>query len=244
MKPVDRFSGRAGAYRAGRPSYPDAVLEALFAGLGDPQDVVAVDLGAGTGISSRLLAAFGARVYAVEPNAPMRAAAEPDARVTFVDATAEATGLVSAGADLVTAFQAFHWFDSPAALAEMRRLLRAGGRAAVIYNERDESDPVTRAYGDIVRRYATSDVENQRARAPLDFAAFGGWRETRSLVFSNTQAMDRAKVIARAASTSYLPSAGPAAAALHDALGSFIALHSIDGCVTMRLQTHVTIGEV
>jgi SAM-dependent methyltransferase len=243
VNPTERFSERAGAYRAGRPSYPEAAIAALFAGLGDPHALVAVDLGAGTGISSRVLAAHGARVLAVEPNAPMREAAEPDPRVTFVAATAEATGLADASADLVTAFQAFHWFDPAAALAEMRRIVRPDGRAAVIYNERDESDPVTHAYGEIVRRYAIGDIEERRARAPRDFCAFAGWRATRTLAFANAQPMDRDKVLARIGSTSYLPHDGPAAAAVRDEMDAFMREYLVDGTLVMRMQTLVTIGE-
>ncbi|HWT05379.1 MAG TPA: SAM-dependent methyltransferase, partial [Xanthomonadales bacterium] len=68
MSFTERFADRAGDYVAGRPSYPAAALDALFDGLGDAGDVLAADLGAGTGISSRLLAERGAQVLAIEPN--------------------------------------------------------------------------------------------------------------------------------------------------------------------------------
>ncbi|HTD33264.1 MAG TPA: class I SAM-dependent methyltransferase, partial [Candidatus Elarobacter sp.] len=145
MSFAGRFTDRAGDYVSGRPSYPPAAIDALLDGLGDPADVVVADLGAGTGISSRLLAERGAQVLAIEPNQAMREAAEPHPRVEWIAASAEHTGLGEASADLVTAFQAFHWFDQRAALDETVRILRPGGRAAVIYNERDERDPFTAA---------------------------------------------------------------------------------------------------
>ncbi|MBV9438785.1 MAG: class I SAM-dependent methyltransferase, partial [Candidatus Eremiobacteraeota bacterium] len=123
MRPTARFTKRADAYAAGRPSYPPAAIDALLDGLGDPSAVVAVDLGAGTGISSRLLAERGAQVLAVEPNAAMRAAAERHPRVEWIDGTAEQTGLAEASVDLVAAFQAFHWFHAPVALREAIRIL-------------------------------------------------------------------------------------------------------------------------
>ena len=172
MSFTDRFTGRAGAYAAGRPGYPAASIDVLFEGLGDPREVVAADLGAGTGISSRLLAERGATVLALEPNAAMREAAQPHARVQWLPGTAEATGLGEASIDLVTAFQAFHWFDHARALREMVRILRPGGRAAVVYNERDERDPFTAAYGELGAQYQTDETERRRADGLAAFAAF------------------------------------------------------------------------
>jgi len=95
-----------------------------------------LDLGAGTGKLTRLLVATGAEVVAVEPNADMRAAL-PGA----VDGSAEAIPLPDASVDAVTVAQAFHWFDSDAALAEIARILRPGGGLGLVWNERDESVP-------------------------------------------------------------------------------------------------------
>ena len=89
-----------------------------------PRDVFAADLGAGTGISSRLLAERGAHVLAIEPNQAMREAAEPHPHVEWVAARRNATGLHEASVDLVTAFQAFHWFDHAEGAREIVRILR------------------------------------------------------------------------------------------------------------------------
>ena len=244
MSFTGRFSDRAGDYTAGRPSYPDAAIDALFDGLGDPKDVVAVDLGAGTGISSRLLADRGASVIAVEPNQPMREAAEPHARVTWNAGSAEATGLAEASVDLVTAFQAFHWFDYAKAIEEIVRILRPGGRAAVIYNERDERDPFTAAYGDLVRNYQTDETERRRADGLAAFAAFEGWVEKRRVEVRNEHRLDLEGVLARARSTSYLPKAGAVAGELHDAIRTSFAQHAGDGTVVMVMRTIVVTGDV
>jgi SAM-dependent methyltransferase len=243
VNPTGRFADRAQDYAAARPSYPDAALDALFAGLGDPADVAVADLGAGTGISSRLLAARGARVYAVEPNAAMAAAAEPAERVEWVDGTAEATGLEESAIDLVTAFQAFHWFDPELTLHEITRILRPAGRAAIVYNERDESDPFTAGYGAIVRRYATDDTEQRRERARGAFAAYRGWHAFRELRFGNGQELDLDGVLTRARSSSYLPKDGERGAALAGELRALVAAHARNGLVTMRLATLVAIGD-
>lgn len=241
MKPTERFTGRAGAYAAGRPAYPPAAIDALLEGLGNPRELLAVDLGAGTGISSRLLADRGVAVLAVEPNASMRDAAEAHPRVTFVDATAEDTGVGEAEADLVVAFQAFHWFDERAALDEMVRILRPGGRAAVVYNERDESDPVTREFGTIVRKYATDDAEALRARMPDTFTAFPAWQHKSIRTFPHAYTLDRDGLRARVESTSYLPNGGPAGEALFAEIDAFAAAHP-DG-FTMRMLAIVASGD-
>ena len=244
MSFTGRFADRATDYVAGRPSYPAAALDALFDGLGDASGVLAVDLGAGTGISSRLLADRGAQVLAIEPNAAMRDAAEPHPRVEWIAGTAESTGLDEASADLVTAFQAFHWFDHAKALREIVRILRPGGRAAVIYNERDESDPFTTAYGDLVRAYQLDETERRRADGLEAFAAFEGWHAKRRIEVRNEQAQDLDGVLARARSSSYLPKTGPAADELHEAIRALVAQHARDGRVVMVMRTIVVTGDV
>jgi SAM-dependent methyltransferase len=243
MSFTERFSDRAGDYVSGRPSYPPAVLDVLFDGLGDPADVVAADLGAGTGISSRLLAERGARVLAVEPNQAMRDAAEPHPRVEWIAARAEATGLHEASVDLVTAFQAFHWFHQRAALDEMIRILRPAGRAALIYNERDETDAFTAAYGDLVRRFQTDETERRRADGLEAFAAFEAWKDKRRAEVRNDHVLDLDGVLARARSTSYLPKDGVAGKELHEAIGALVARFVRDGRVTMVMRTIVVTGD-
>lgn len=136
----ERFSDRVDDYRKYRPGYPPAVLTVLAerCGLG-PASVVA-DIGSGTGILTARLLDQAAVVHAVEPNAPMRAAAEailghhPDFR--SVAGSAEATTLPDDSVDLVTAAQAFHWFDPVKAKAEFHRILRRKGNVSLIWNER------------------------------------------------------------------------------------------------------------
>ncbi len=244
MSFTERFADRASDYVSGRPTYPDGAVDVLFEGLGDPRDVVVADLGAGTGISSRLLAQRGARVLALEPNQAMREAAEPHERVEWVAATAERTGLDEASIDLATAFQAFHWFDHAQALDEMVRILRPGGRAAVVYNERDESDPFTAAYGDLVRRYQTDETERRRADGLEAFAAFEGWVAKRRIEVRNEQGLDLEGVLARARSTSYLPKTGAVADDLHGAIRALVEKHARRGRVVMAMRTIVVAADV
>ena len=115
---VSRFSGRQGDYLAGRPSYPAELLEWLGALYAPPGRPAAADVGSGTGKLTAQLLRAGFRVYGVEPNGDMRRAAEAllagDPRFTSVGGTDRDTGLADGSVDLVTAAQAFHWFDGPA----------------------------------------------------------------------------------------------------------------------------------
>jgi len=236
---TDRFSGLATAYAAARPSYPVESVDVLIAGLGDPATLAVVDLGAGTGISSRLIAARGPRVFAIEPNAKMREAAAPDERVVWVDGTAEATTLPAASVDVVAAFQAWHWVDHPAGVAEAERILKPGGRMAAIYNERDERDPFTAAYGAVVMKYATDATEERRFNAVRTFESIAPGR-TQRFEYGNVHPLDRAGVHQRAESSSYLPHSGPAADAMHVELDALCdTFLQPDGMVEMHLVTIV-----
>jgi len=101
-----------------------------------------LDLGAGTGKLTRMLAASGPRLLALEPVQGMwRVLAEvlPEARV--VAARAEALPFADGSVDAATAAQAFHWFDAAAAIAELHRVLRPGARIGLVWNVRDEATP-------------------------------------------------------------------------------------------------------
>ena len=104
------------------------------------QPVRVADLGAGTGIFSRVLAGLGHRVVAVEPDAGMREALHARApALEVLEGSGEAIPLPDASVDAVTAAQSFHWFDNAAAHAEIARVLRPGGHFCPLWNVRDES---------------------------------------------------------------------------------------------------------
>jgi SAM-dependent methyltransferase len=241
MSQTDRFTGRADAYVVGRPTYPPIAIDTLLAGLGDPQTLVVADLGAGTGISARAVAERGPRVIALEPNAAMRAKAEAHERISWVDGTAEATTLGEAAVDVAAAFQAWHWFDHDAAVCELRRVVRPGGRIALLAYERDENDDFTRAFGDIFRQHSLEPIEKLRADALARFTAIPGARRTE---YVNAQKLDRPGVHARLASSSYLPHEGePQRAMLADADALFDR-YSREEVVQIRLVTYLVIADV
>jgi SAM-dependent methyltransferase len=240
MKPTTRFGSRAHAYAVFRPSYPPEAIDAALDGLGDARTLAIADIGAGTGISSRLFAERGATVIAVEPNAAMRAAAAPHPRVQWRDGTGEQTGLENASVDAVVACQAFHWFATRKTMQEFRRIARR--RAVLLQYERDERDPFTGAYGDVVRSYATDDTEALRMSALATFSAFPNARVTRS-EHPSRQQLDREALIGRAASASYLPAAGPAGEALRRDLVALFDRYEEDLRVELAMITFVLVAQ-
>jgi SAM-dependent methyltransferase len=237
---VSRFSDRAADYVKYRPTYPDAAIRAIVDGLGSPELLVAADVGAGTGISARLLADRGVRVIAIEPGDAMRQSAKPHPRVTWVSGRAEATGLASEAVDLVLSAQSFHWFRPPDALREFARILKPRRRLAIMWNRRSQTDPLTVGY-----RQAILDVGGETAaeRMPFDPDVVGRstlFSAAERVTFPNAQRLDLAGLIGRAHSASYVPKSGSQGERL---LALLRALHARyadpDGFVTLVYDTEV-----
>jgi len=244
MNPKGRFSGRAEEYRRYRPDYPPAALDAVLEGLGDPVLLLAADIGAGTGISSRQLAARGVGVLAVEPNPEMRAAASAHPRVEWRDGAAEATGLERGSVHLVLCAQAFHWFRPADSLAEFHRILRPGGRLALMWNSRDRGDPLTRGYVEAIHAVNGEHPAELRPFDPARVAAGGLFTEPREHRFPHAQALDLEGFLGRATSASYVPREGEAFERLRALL---VALwergRDARDMVTMRYVTEVFLAE-
>lgn len=235
--PTTHFSDRADDYAKHRPTYPQDAIDAVISLL-PPGNAVLADIGAGTGISSRQLADRGGdrlRVLAIEPNAPMRAAAQPHPRVSWLDGTAEATGLSAASVHAVVCAQAFHWFRHDEALAEFHRILAPGGVVCLLWNDRDETHRLTDAYGRAVVEASGYHPAAQRVdyNQPLkNSPLFQGFSHRRSV---NDQALDLAGFLGRARSASYCPREGPAWERLAAHLTEMHASHA-DAAGLVRLR--------
>ncbi len=244
LNPTGRFSNRAQDYRRYRPDYPAAAIDVVLNGLGDSSKLLAADIGAGTGISARALADRGVRVIAIEPNAAMRAAAEPHPGVTWRDASAEATALAEGSLGLVLCAQAFHWFEPAAALVEFHRVLRPQGRLVLMWNHRDGRDPLTRGYIEAIHAV---NGEHPAERIDPDLAAVvgaHGFTVPRLETIPHAQALDLGGLLGRAGSASYVSKDAGALVTLERLLTALHGRHAdSDGRVRLRYETLVYVCE-
>jgi SAM-dependent methyltransferase len=198
------FETGSDLYEAARPSYPEEAVSHLasLAGIGPGSRVL--DLAAGTGKLTRQMEARGARCIAVEPSESMRAVfSRTVPGVPIAGGTAEHVPITTDGVDAVVVAQAFHWFDAPIALVEIARVLRKRGWLSLIWNERDESDPMV---AELVR------ISKWDRSAPypvgMDFGPvidrsdrFGPVQRTQ---FAWTQQLDRGAFVDQVATRSYV----------------------------------------
>jgi ubiquinone/menaquinone biosynthesis C-methylase UbiE len=247
---MDRFTGLADRYAKFRPEYPREMVDFVFRKCNLRRGDVLVDVGCGTGISSRLFAARGLRVFGVEPNDGMRLRAQEEPSPKDVPApiylrgSAEATGLAETTANAVLAAQAFHWFDPEPALREFWRILKPSGWVVLVWNDRDVTDPFTARYGALMKtaRDAShgpfADVESADAlkRSPY-FSRF----ETAD--FANSQMVDEDALIGRALSASYAPRNREGANQLAGQLRTLHQQYAKEGIAVLKYVTKTYVAQ-
>ncbi|KIF72013.1 methyltransferase [Streptomyces sp. AcH 505] len=137
------FDSVAAQYAAARPGYPPVLFDTVETLAGRSlAGARVVDVGAGTGIATRLLRERGARVTAVEPGPGMAAQLRRDLPdVPLVRGTGDALPLADGTADLITYAQSWHWTDPTRSLPEALRVLRPGGALVLWWNVADPDVP-------------------------------------------------------------------------------------------------------
>ncbi len=246
---TQRFSDRVEDYVRFRPTYPAAVVECLRGEFGLRAEHVVADVGSGTGIWSELLLRGGNAVIGVEPNGPMRAAAERmlagQPRFRSVGGTAEATTLADASVDWVTAAQAFHWFNVDRTRSEFRRVLRPPAPVALLWNDRCTNTPFLAAFEEFLESwgndYAAVRHQNIAAEGVLD--QFFEQRPIARRTFPNEQSLDFTGLRGRVLSASYMPAAGhPQHGPMLVALQALFDRFAIQGVVVLTYETRLFVG--
>ncbi len=203
---AEQFASVADVYERGRPDYPPAVVGALAAELVVAPGERVLDLAAGTGKLSRALLAIGFDVVAVEPQGAMREKLiERIGAERAREGVAEAIPLPDSSVAAVTVADAFHWFDRPRALAEIRRVLRPGGGLAVVSTVPDWSG-VSWAHelGALVQ--GTRPEHPHFDGPPWQEAVreSGGWGEPREIRVTTAQPTSPERVVDHLASMSWI----------------------------------------
>ncbi len=245
---IGAFSTKAADYAAARPRYPAALFERLRAtGALFPSARIA-DIAAGTGLFTGQLLYRGYSVVAVEPNAAMLAVADATLaqyrKYRSLAASAEATTLADASVDLITAAQAFHWFDVEAVRREWLRVLSPQGRVVLVWNTRPLTDPLQKALDDLLGefgsgRQAVLDRRQDLSKVPAFFAAKAFDR----FELAHTQQLDREGFISLALSRSAMPDRDTAEgerAVLR--LAQLFETHARDGRVDVPYRTVAFVG--
>lgn len=250
--PTERFTNRAQNYHIHRPHYPRAVTDLMANRLGLTAQSVVADVGAGTGISSELFLSYGCKVYAVEPNADMRAvAAQHYGDVPgfhLVDGTAENTTLPDGAVDFVVAGQAFHWFNARLARQEFARILHPRGWVVLFWNNRDTG--VSPFLDDFNRVMDEFDIHKVAHRTQEVFAvggdvdSFFGRGGAQQVTFDNPVSYGWESLLGRALSASYAPLPDhPSYPSFVAALRAVFDAHQQDGLVWMNYTTQVYYGQ-
>lgn len=243
------FTDKSESYAKYRSSYPNEMIERIIEPFRSQDVIKAADIGAGTGISSRLLANAGAQVTAVEPNQAMADAAEAHPNVNYVIAPAESTGLESNTFDIVASFQAFHWFHFKESLKEFNRILKPGGKLALVWSYWDETDEFT---GEFIKLINKASSKFEEKITPYDGFPSGyikkwkirllwklGWlpnfRSVNKLQFEYNQHLKKSDLIGYAASQSFIKHEGPLWDELCDGLKS-LADKTNDDSVSLKYR--------
>src|SRR2546423_4239102 len=198
------FGPAADLYDQIRPTYPRAALEWALG----PEPCRVVDLGAGTGILTRVVQQLGHDVVPVEPDDAMRARlAQSTPGVTPLAGSAEEIPLPDGSVDAVVAGQAYHWFDPKPAHREIARVLKPGGGFAPVWNIRDETEPWVAALSGIATGAEGPGSGDHEGELEHDFGPEFGPLERAH--FAHEAPMTADGLVALIASRSYYLTAPP-----------------------------------
>ena len=245
-----RFSSRVENYIKYRPGYPEEIIATLQLEIGlMPNDVVA-DIGSGTGLSAKLFLEHGNTVYGVEPNEPMRKAAEgflhefPDFH--SIHGSSEASNLKDNSIDLIVCAQAFHWFDRAKTKQEFQRIAASGAHLCLIWNDGKATEPFQQDYEQLIQDFAIDYHEISHRNITSDIISdFYAPNKFQKFLLNYEQHFNLEGLIGRIISSSYMPNEDHLNfPQLKNAIVSLFNKYEQNGFVTFAYNTLLYIGKI
>jgi ubiquinone/menaquinone biosynthesis C-methylase UbiE len=245
-----RFSNRVDNYVKYRPDYPKEILAFLENEIAFNKDFIVTDIGSGTGIFSQLFLENGNTVFGVEPNTPMRDKSEELLKkyslFKSIDGTAEQTTLQNESVDLITAAQAFHWFDIQKTKTEFKRILKPTGYCCLIWNERLNTSPFSKAYDNMLLEYSTDYAKvDHKNIDDKKIEAFFSPNKVIKQSFNNKQVFDFDGLKGRLLSSSYTPDENhPKHKPMIESLKNIFTLFKQNNTVQFDYETKLYVGKL
>ena len=246
------FTSKADDYDKGRPGYPKELLTILRKYGLSKQSTVA-DIGAGTGLFTRLIAPHAKKIIAVEPNADMLSKLNErrPKNASLVQAPAEATTIKIKTVDFITVAQAFHWFHMPSAKKEFAKILKDDGRVAIIYNNECVDTNQEKAFQKLRLAFKNNKLyrarfsSRKRVRSLVNPDAFYLRGEYETHNFINPVKYNQSAMVSRVASMSAMPKRGDKEfPKLQQMIGDMFRKVGKDGVITINVRTTMFVGKV
>lgn len=245
------FDGKAEKYKASRPEYPvELFLKLQKDGILKAEDIAA-DIGAGTGIFSRQLAEYVKAVYAVEPNEQMRRLigvdhAGGENNIFPLEGSAEHTGLKPESVDVITAAQAFHWFDRGIFKKECSRILKENGYVILVWNVRDMSSDLIKDCYEACKKHCPG-FKGFSNGVDFEKETFSGFfkESITKITIENPSFYDEAAFTGRNLSSSFAPGReDPAYEPFKREIKDIFAKYSHDNVVKYPYETVCFVGKI
>jgi len=249
---VRRFDRTVENYVKYRPHYPYAVVEYLQSACQLTPGLTVADIASGTGFVAEIFLQHDNPVIGIEPNAGMRAAGQSYLsqypRFTSLSATAEATTLDAHSVDMITAGQAFHWFDREKARQEFIRILKPEGWVVLIWNLPRRDTPFMAAYEQIWLKYLAPQMHSNDSDTQVVENELRAWYSPGAVEFKsfdNFQVLDLAGLRGRVLSSSYSPTPEqPSYVPMLTELEAIFHAHQADGKITVAYECRVCYGQL
>lgn len=166
---AERYSSKTDDYAKYRPNFPNEIVEFLYSNDFINSNSIIADIGSGTGRFTRLLLEKGNKVYGVERNDEMRAKAEQllsqYSNFISIRGSAEETVLTDNTIDLITAAQAFHWFNKEKCLSEFKRIIKKNGKVLILWDDfLTNYNNFSIEYGKVLNKYRIVELGQMEKR--------------------------------------------------------------------------------